>query len=103
MRALDGVDYLIELGKKTRAVLRRHRRRTAGDGAHLPQVAHQIPHRQRLADVVFGQRIALRAEDASALRQAARGEWNISSNNDVARTGLVGDPVVNLAECSLDD
>ena len=78
-------------------------RRPAGDGPALPQLVQQVAQGQRRADVVLGERVALGVEDAGLLRQAAGGQRDVGRDDDVARPGLLGDPVVGRAEARAHD
>ena len=60
----------------------------------MSQAVEQVTHRERLADVVFGEDSAFRIEHAGLLRDAAGGQRDVGSDDDVAGTGLFGDIVI---------
>ena len=53
---------------------------------------------QRLADRGLGELVAIRPEHPSTSLQAAVGKRDVGGDDDVARPGLLGDPVVGRAE-----
>ena len=92
--ALDAADGLVERRQECRAVARRVGFRTAGDFARRAQIGHQIAHRQRHADRLFGERLAVRRDHLGACFHAAAGERDIRGNDDIAFAGALRDPVV---------
>src|SRR5882757_6914665 len=58
--ALDAADGLVERRQEGRAVARRVGFRPAGDFARRAQIGHQIAHRERHADRLFRERLAVR-------------------------------------------
>ena len=67
---------------------------TAGDFAGRAQIGHQIAHRQRHADRLFGERLAVRRDHLGAGFHAAAGERDVRGDDDIALAGALRDPVV---------
>src|SRR5882762_324266 len=64
--ALDTADGLVERREKRRAIARRKRFWPAGDFARRAQIGHQIAHRQRHADRLLRERLAVRRDHLGA-------------------------------------
>ena len=60
--APDGLNHLVQFLEETRPIAPGKRRRTASDIAGGAQIGHQIAHGNGLADIVFGERLAVGAE-----------------------------------------
>src|SRR6478609_5760494 len=60
--ALDAADGLVERGQECRAIARGIGFRPTGDFARRAQIGHQIANRQRHADRLFGERLAVRCD-----------------------------------------
>src|SRR6056297_778952 len=88
----------LEALQETRAVCARKRRRAAGLLAGAAQIGHQIARSQRHADAAFVEDLALRRHGLTAGGDTAGRERDIGGNDDAARHGTLGDPVVGLVE-----
>src|SRR6476619_5259316 len=89
--ALDAADDLVERRQECRAITRRKGLWAAGDFARRTQVGHQVAHRQRHADGLLGERLAVRRDHLGARFHAAAGERDVRGNDDIAFAGAFRD------------
>jgi hypothetical protein len=100
--ALEPHHRLIERREKIRAVAWRKRPRPAGDGAGAAQRIHQIARRERHADRVFGEWLAVRRQHDRAFLHAAARQGHVGGDDDVAAAGAFCNPVVGLIHAAAD-
>jgi hypothetical protein len=94
LRTLDAANGLIERRQDCRAVARRKRARAAGDFAAGAQIGHQVAHRQRHADGLFRERLAVGSDDIRARLDAACCKRDVGSDDDIAFLHPFRNPVV---------
>jgi hypothetical protein len=67
---------------------------TAGHFARGTQIGHQVAHRQRDADRLFGKRLAVRRDHLGTGFDAAARQRDIGCNDDIAFARAFRNPVV---------
>src|SRR3954452_8675290 len=91
--ALDAADSLIECGQERRPSARGIGFRPAVLFARRAKIGHQITNRQGHPDRLFGERLAVRRDHFGAGLDAAAGQRNVRSDDDVALRRTLRDPV----------
>src|SRR6185437_7448652 len=92
--ALNAADGLIERRQKSRAVARGERSGAAGHFAGRAQIGHQVANRQRHADRLLRERLAVRRNHLAACLYAPARQRDIGGNDDIALAGVLCNPVV---------
>ena len=101
--ALQPRHGVVEGAEEIGAVARAEGLGARGRLSCLAQMVHQVARRQRHADRVRGKALAGRGEDVGAGFDAAARQRNVRRDDDRARAGPFGDPVVRRVRPGRDD
>jgi hypothetical protein len=92
--ALDPHDRPVERRQELRAITRRKWLRSAGDFAGAAQLVQQIAGGERHADRILVEGFTVRRNHGGTGLDAAARQRHIGGDDNVARAGAPGDPVV---------
>src|SRR5665213_4527029 len=92
--APGAADGLVERRQESRAVARGERSGAAGHFAGGAQIGHQVANRQRHADRLLRERLAVWRNHLAACPYTAACQRDIGGNDDIAFAGALRNPVI---------